>query len=299
METPAPLDDQVLVRVRASSVNPADWYLAKGPFVARISGNGMLKPKSPYLGSDVSGVVESLGRNVQGFHPGDEVFGICRGAFAEYVTVPERSLVLKPANRSFEQAAAVPLAGLTALQGLRNHGNLRPGQSVLVHGASGGVGTFVVALAKLLGGEVTAVCSTDKVEIARSLGADRVLDYTKENFAEGAQRYDLIVVVNGHRPLRDYRRVLASGGRCVMIGGSIRQIIRVLIMGKLRPKSRQRGVRAFVMSPNKDDLAFLKELLETGGLTPVIDRTFPLARVGDAFRYMREGHARGKIAVIP
>ena len=298
VEIPVPKDDQALVRVHASSVNPADWYLIRGkPFLVRLAGSGFLRPRSALTGSDVAGTVTAVGKVVREIRPGAEVLGICSGAFAEHVTVPESTLVEKPARLSFEQAAAVPLAGMTALQALRTHGKVQPGQKVLVHGASGGVGTFAVQIAKALGAEVTAVCSTSKVDLARSLGADYVLDYTKEDFAKRELRYDLVLIVNGSRPVRDYRRVLNPGGACILIGGSIGQVLRFLIFGRFYRNSPKGKVLTFVMKPNRQDLLFLKGLLEGGKLNPVMDRNFSFASVPEALEYLHEGHAKGKISI--
>ena len=296
---PAPADEQALVRVRASSVNPADYYRATSGsvFLRLLIGNGILRPKTALIGSDVAGVVEATGKGATAFKPGDEVFGICLGAWAELVTVPERTLVLKPRNVSFEEAAAVPLAALTALQGLSTHGGLQPGQKVLISGASGGVGSYAVQIAKLLGADVTAECSTGKVPLALSLGADRVIDYTKERFAVRGDRYDLILVVNGRHPLRDYRRSLSVDGRCVVIGGSIPQVLRVFLLGRLLGKRYRRRVRGFIMEPNRPDLLRLAGWLEQGRLRSVIDRSYPVADVAQALRLLREGHAFGKIVL--
>jgi NADPH:quinone reductase-like Zn-dependent oxidoreductase len=298
VEVPVPKDDEALLRVRASSVNPADWYLARGrPFVVRLAGSGFLKPRSGRTGADVAGLVTSVGKSVTEFRPGDEVFGIGSGAFAEFMTVPEKGLVSKPSNVSFEEAAAVPLAGLTALQALRTHGEVQPGQKVLIQGASGGVGTFAVQLANSLGAEVTAVCSTSKLDLARSLGADHVIDYTRENFSRSGLQYDLILAVNGYHPVRDYRRALTTNGLCVFIGGSMGQMLSGLLVGRLSSRSGRRRVRTFVMQPNKPDLVFLRGLLEAGKLKPVMDRNFPLSEVVDALGLLKQGHARGKITI--
>jgi len=297
-EAPVPKHNEALVRVRASSVNPADWYSITGrPFLGRMFGSGLWRPKSPLAGTDVAGTVESVGKDVKGFSPGGEVLGWRAGAFSEYVVAPESSLVAKPANLSFEEAAGAPLAGVTALQAVRTHGKVRPGQKVLVHGASGGVGTFTVQIAKALGAEVTAVCSAGKAELARSLGADRVIDYTREDFARQGTRYDLVLVVNGSRPARDYRTVLTAEGRCILLGGSVGPLIRLMLFGRLYPSVRRGIVSFFVMKPNQPDLLFLRGLLEEGRLRTVIDRSFPLSEVAAALQYLHEGHARGKIAV--
>jgi NADPH:quinone reductase-like Zn-dependent oxidoreductase len=297
-DVPVPKDDEVLVRVRASSVNPADWYNILGkPILVRLGGRGFLRPKSPLAGADVSGLVASAGKDVKEFHAGDEVFGICSGSYAEYVTVPEKDLALKPANLSFEEAATVPLAGLTALQGVRTKGNLQPGQKVLIHGASGGVGTFAVQIAKALGGTVTAVCNSDKVDLARSLGADQVIDYRSQDFAQTDTKYDLVVGVNGRRRIGDYLRILAPEGRCVYIGGTLRQAIGLLMFGKLRASVRKGRLRFFIMQATKDDLLFLRQLVVDGKVKPVLDRNFSLSAVPDALEYLHAGHVRGKVSV--
>ena len=296
---PVPKDDEALVQVVASSVNPADYYrVTSASFLVRLfSGNGLFKPKRPLTGSDVAGVVRSVGRSVRKFHPGDEVVGMCLGAYAEYVTVPEKDLARKPANVSFAAAGTLPIAGYTALQALRTHGGVAPGMKVLICGASGGVGHFAIQLAKALGAEVTAVCSSGKVEAARALGANQVLDYTRENFADRPDRYDVILVINGRHPLREYRHVLAPGGVCVMIGGAIGQILRVLLLGKLRGRSRPAPVRAFIAKSNSDDLEFLLALLASGRVRPTIDDTYPLPEVPRALDRLHEGPSTGKIAI--
>jgi len=297
-DVPVPKDDEVLVRVRAASVNPADWYNVRGkPILVRLSGSGFFRPKSPLAGADVSGVIVSVGKGVKEAHVGDEVFGLCSGSYAEYVTVPEKDLALKPANLSFEEAAAIPLAGLTALQGVRTKGNLQPGQKVLIHGASGGVGTFAVQIAKALGGTVTAVCSSDKVDLARSLGADEVIDYSRQDFARTDTRYDLVVGVNGNRRIGDYLRVLTPEGRCVYIGGTLRQAIGLLMFGRLRSSVRKGRLRFFIMQATKSDLTFLRELVVDGKVKPVLDRNFPLSAVPDALDYLHAGHVRGKVSI--
>jgi len=297
-DIPVPKDDEVLVRVRASSVNPADWYNILGkPILVRLGGSGFFRPKSPLAGSDVAGVIASVGKDVKEVHVGDEVFGICSGAYAEYVTVAEKDLALKPPNLSFEEAATVPLAGLTALQGLRTKGNLQPGQKVLIHGASGGVGTFAVQIAKALGGTVTAVCNSDKVDLVRSLGADQVIDYRRQDFTQTDTKYDLVVGVNGRRRIGDYLRILVPEGRCVYIGGTMRQAIGLLMFGKLRSSVRAGRLRFFIMRATKDDLMFLRQLLVDGKVKPVLDRNFSLSAVPSALEYLHAGHVRGKISI--
>ena len=299
IEKPELVDDGALVRVRAASINPADWYGVMGrPYFGRVQ-MGLLKPKDRTVGMDFAGTVEAVGRDVTQFRPGDDVFGRS-GSFAEYVCVSER-VAPKPANLTFEQAAAVPVAAITALQGLRDKGRLQPGQKVLVNGASGGVGTFAVQIAKALGAEVTAVCSTRNVEQARSLGADRVIDYMREDFTRGGERYDVILDVAGTRSWSRYRRVMNPRATLVIVGGPktnpllgpLGHVIRVLLAAW---RGSQKAV-FFVANLNEADLEVLRELLESGKVTPVIDRRYELSEVADAFRYLGEGHAQGKIVI--
>ena len=306
IEKPVPNDNQVLVRVRAASVNPLDWHFMEGtPYIGRILfGFGLLKPKGTRLGVDYAGTVEAVGRNVTQFKPGDDVFGGRNGAFAEYVCVLEnRAVVLKPANLTFEQAATVSVAAITALQGLRDKGKIQPGQKVLINGASGGVGTFAVQIAKSFGADVTGVCSTRNLDMVRSIGADHVIDYTKEDFAKSGQRYDVILDNVGTQPLLGFTRVLKPKGKYVLIGGGGPNDGRWI-----GPMARP--IKAMVLSPfvsqemgmmfaelNKKDLTILADLMQTGKVTPVIDRTYPLSQVPDAIRYLEEGHARGKVVI--
>jgi NADPH:quinone reductase-like Zn-dependent oxidoreductase len=297
---PVPSDDQVLVRIHAASVNPYDWHFMRGlPYLVRVQA-GLRKPKSDRLGVDEAGVVEAVGRNVTQFTPGDEVFGFRGGALAEYVCGKETSFAPKPAGLSFEQAAAIPCAGQTALQGLRDKGQLQPGQRVLINGASGGVGTFAVQIAKALGAHVTAVCSTRNVDLVRSLGADEVVDYTKDDFTRGGQRYDLMVDIVGNRSFFACRRVLTPTATFVTIGARNGRWLAPLI-----PLIRARLLRRFVSQKlvgffaknSKEDLLVLKDLIEAGKVTPVIDRSYPLRETPDAIRHLEAGHARGKIVV--
>jgi NADPH:quinone reductase-like Zn-dependent oxidoreductase len=302
VDEPVVHDDDVLVRVRAASANPRDWHFMRGlPAFMRLQ-FGLRNPKHSGLGSDVAGQVEAVGRNVTRFRPGDEVFAdVVQGGFAEYTCVPETLLELKPANLTFEQAAAVPLAALTALQGLRDHGRVRPGQKVLIIGAAGGVGTFAVQLAKWLGAEVTGVCGMTKVDLVRSLGADHVIDYTHEDFTRGGHKYDLVFQLAGTQSPSDCRRALAPKGMLLLSSGEsdgrllgpVDRIIKALM---LAPFVRQRLV-PFVAKQSGEDLRVMKELIEAGKVTPVIDRTYPLSDVPEAIRYLEEGHARGKIVV--
>ncbi len=307
IKRPVPDDDQVLVKVRAASVNPLDWHFIEGtPYIMRLMGVGLRKPKVPRLGVDMAGVVEAVGKNVTQFKVGDEVFGGKTGAFAEYVCVrADRALALKPKNINFEQAAAVPIAGLTALQALRDQGHVQPGQKVLINGASGGVGTFAVQIAKALGADVTGVCSTRNVEMVLALGADQVIDYTKEDFTKRGARYDLILDNVGNQPLAGFRKALKPKGICVMIGGGGPSD-----GGLIGPMSRP--LKALVLSPfysqkmsmffadlTREDMTAMADLIQSGKVKPVIDKTYPMSRIADAMRYLEAGHARGKVVVIP
>jgi NADPH:quinone reductase-like Zn-dependent oxidoreductase len=298
VEKPTPTDDQVLVRVLAASVNKADLAPIRGAFLARLLGTGLREPKTKILGTDVAGRVESVGGNVTQLQPGDEVFGLASGAFAEYACASSDLLALKPGNATFEESAAVPLAAITALQGLRK-GQIRPGQRVLVNGASGGVGSFAVQIAKSFGTEVTAVCSRQNLDSARLMGADHVIDYAQADFTTNRQRYDLILAVNGHHPIRGYRRALSSSGICVVVGGSVAQIIQSLLFGPLisRTGSRRIGFMG-IAKPNQEDLLLVKNLLEAGRIKPSIDRRYPLSDTVQALLALEEGHARGKLAIV-
>lgn len=300
-EVPVPAlgDSDVLVRVRAASANAGDWHLLRGtPLPFRLVA-GLRTPRFKIIGTDIAGTIEAVGRNVRRFRPGDEVFGeLSRcgfGAFAEFAVAPEKALASKPANLSFEEAATLPTAGCTALQGLRK-GRIQRGQRVLIYGASGGVGMFAVQIAKAFGTEVTAVCSTRNVDMVRSLGADHVIDYTKDDFTAQEQRYDLILAANGGRSIWDYRRALTADGRYVMTGGSNRQLTDALLFGPLLSMGRQRFSNVLA-KPNHADLLVLKELCETGRVRPVIDRRFQLREVPAAIRYVEDVHPRGKVVV--
>ncbi|WP_045516672.1 NAD(P)-dependent alcohol dehydrogenase [Neobacillus niacini] len=301
VESPIHTDNQVLVKVKAASVNYGNMVLLRGePFLVRFA-FGLLKPKYCIPGGDVSGTVEAIGKDVTQFHIGDEVFGDLSvsgwGAYAENVAVPENALALKPANLSFEEAAAVPMAGVTALQGLRDKGKLQPGQKVLINGASGGVGTFAVQIAKSLGAEVTGVCSTRNLDILQSLGADHAIDYTKEKFTENKNTYDLILGVNGHQPLSDYKRSLKPNGIFVHVGGSATQMFQSMTLGAWISKTSSKKMGTFLQRPNQNDLVFMKELLEAGKVKPIIDRQYTLSEVPEAFRYFEQGHAQGKVVI--
>jgi NADPH:quinone reductase-like Zn-dependent oxidoreductase len=302
IDKPEIADDEVLVRVHAAGVDRGVWHLMTGlAYPIRLAGYGLRAPKTPVPGTDMAGVVEAVGKDVTRFQPGHEVFGIGKGAFAEYARAPENKLAPKPANLTFEQAAVVAISGLPALQGLRDKGRVEPGQKVLIIGASGGVGTFAVQLAKVFGAGVTGVCSTTKVDMVRSLGADHVIDYTREDFAEGEQRYDVILDIGGNPSLSRLRRALAPKGTLVIVGGE---------MGGRWLGGLDRQLRALLLSPfvsqklttliskeNHEDLIVLKELIESGKVTPVIDRTYPLSEVPQAIRYLEQGHARGKVVI--
>ena len=299
VEKPTPKDNEVLVKVHAASANAYDWHLLRAdPFLVRLMGGGLLKPKNTILGADIAGQVEAVGRNVKQFQPGDEVFGESGfGAFAEYVCASENALALKPANISFEEAAAVPMAAVTALQGLRDKGQIQPGQKVLINGASGGVGTFAVQIAKSFGAEVTAVCSTRNLDMVRSIGADQVIDYTQEDFTKSGQRYDLILATNGYHPISDYKRALSPEGIYVCTGGSMAQIFQSMLLGPFISMTGSKKMGNSATRPNQKDLVFMKELLEAGKVVPVIDRRYPLSEVAEALRYLEEGHAQGKVVI--
>jgi NADPH:quinone reductase-like Zn-dependent oxidoreductase len=298
VEKPAPKEDEVLVKVHAASINYSDWHILRGDLLLRIMGNGLLKPKHKILGDDIAGRVEAVGVNVKQFQPGDEVFGISNfGAFAEYVSVHENALALKPASMTFEEAAAVPVAGITALQGLRDHGQIQPGQKVLINGASGGVGTFAVQIAKSFGAEVTGVCSTRKLDMLRSIGADVVIDYTKEDSTQNGPRYDLIFAVGGYRSIFDYKLALSPEGIYVCAGGSSAQYFQGLLLGPLISMVGRKKLGSMYANPNQKDYVFLIELLEAGKVVPVIDRRYPLSEVPEALRYYGEGHTRGKVVI--
>lgn len=298
VEKPVPKDNEVLIKVRAASVNPLDWRFMRGkPYVLRIM-FGLRTPKITRPGVDVAGQVEAVGGNVTQFRPGDEVFGVCRGSFAEYACAAEEKLERKPANISFEDAAAVPVAALTALQGLRDKGRIQPGHKVVVDGASGGVGTFSVQIAKSFGAEVTAVCSTRNLETARSIGADHVIDYTREDFTKSGQRYDLIMGANAYHSIFDYRRALTQDGIYVIVGGGLARILQTMLLAPLLSRIGNKKVRFFVANINKKDLVLLRDLLEAGKVVPVIDRRYPLNDAAEALLYAGNGHARGKIVII-
>ncbi len=300
---PVPQEDEVLIQIKAASLNSRDLRMLRAhPFFMRLMPGGLFRPKNEILGADVAGRVEAMGGNVKQFIPGDEVFGYLpsatgRGAFAEYVCAGENLMMVKPSNLTFEQAAAVPLAAMTALQGLRDDGNIRPGQKVLINGASGGVGTFAVQIAKALGAEVTAVCSTRNLEMVRSLGADHVIDYTKEDFTKNGQQYDLILAVNGYHPISDYLRTLSPDGTYVVAGGSIAQLIEVASNWKNVSKAGSQKIFALTLKHNQKDLVVIKGLVESGKIMPVIDACYPLSQTSEAFRYFEKVHPKGKVVI--
>jgi NADPH:quinone reductase-like Zn-dependent oxidoreductase len=301
VEKPTPEDDEVLVKVHAASVNYSEWAFVRGkPFVARLW-SGLLKPKNKIPGADVAGRVEAVGRNVKQFQPGDEVFGelglFGLGAFAEYVSVPENALALKPANISFEEAAAVPFTAVTALRGLRDYGQIQPGKKVLITGASGGIGTFAVQIAKSFEAEVTGVCSTRNLDIVRSIGADQVIDYTQEDFTKSEQRYDLILAAGGYRSIFDYRRALSPKGIYVMAGGPMAALFQAVFLGPLISMTGSKKMVNLFPKLDRKDLYFLKGLLEAGKVVPVIDRLYSLSEVPEAVRYYGEGHSQGKVVI--
>jgi NADPH:quinone reductase-like Zn-dependent oxidoreductase len=301
VEKPVPKNDEVLVKVFASSLNALDWHLLRAdPFLARLYA-GLLKPKYSILGADVAGRVEAIGKGVKELKPGDDVFGdifACGlGGFAEYVCAREQAVVLKPAKISFEQAAAAPVAAVTALRALRDKGRIRSGQKVLINGASGGVGAFAVQIAKSLGAQVTAVCSTRNLDMVRSIGADHVIDYTQEDFTRNGQRYDLIIGANGFHPILHYKRALSPSGIYVMTGGSGAQMFQAILLGPLISITGRKKMGGLSSKPSQKDLIHIKELLEAGKITSVIDKRYPLGEVPEALRYLEEGHARGKVVI--
>ena len=296
---PALRDDEVLVKVQAVSVNRSDWEGLLGtPLYARFG--GLLKPGRQVLGSDIAGRVEAVGRNSKRLRPGDEVFGDIlprMGGFAEYVCARERDLALKPAGMTFETAAAIPQAGVIALQGIRNKGKIQPGQRVLINGGGGGAGTFALQLAKLAGAEVTGVDNSGKLDFMRSLGADHVIDYTREDFTKNGKLYDLILDVIAHRTVYDYERALSPGGSYYCVGGSVATLFQILLLGPWIQRTRGKKIRILAVQPNREDLVYIAELCAAGKVAPVIDRRYPLHEVPAALRYLGEGHAKGKVVI--
>jgi NADPH:quinone reductase-like Zn-dependent oxidoreductase len=296
---PTPTADEVLIALYAASVNPLDLFSMRGAPIIRLI-PGLRTPKQQVLGCDIAGRVEAVGRQVKQFQPGDEVFGVtgfAGGGFAEYACAREDKLALKPANSSFEDAAAVPIAAITALQGLRDKGRIQQGHKVLIDGASGGVGTFAVQIAKSFGAEVTAVCSTRNVDTAQSIGADHVIDYTREDFTQSGQGYDLILGANAHHSIFDYRRALRQDGIYVIAGGGLPQIFQAMLLAPLLSRMGSKKMCFFIAKINRKDLVLLKDLLETRTVVPVIDRRYPLSEAAKALRYLEEGHAQGKIVI--
>lgn len=301
VEKPTPKDDQVLIKVHAASVNAGDLHYLRGtPWLFRLA-CGLLKPKNIFLGGDVAGRVEAVGKNVTQFQPGDEVLGDLsasgRGSFAEYVCASETALVLKPANLSFEEAAAFPVAAVTALHGLQSSKQIQPGQKVLINGASGGVGMFAVQIAKAFGAEVTAVCSTKNVDRMRSIGADHVIDYTREDFTKNGQQYDFILAANGYRPISAYKRALTPNGTYVMTGGATAQMFEAMLLGPVLSMTGNKKMGNVMTKPDQEKLTFIKQLFETGKVKSVIDRCYPLSEVAEAIRYLEAGHAQGKVVI--
>jgi NADPH:quinone reductase-like Zn-dependent oxidoreductase len=296
---PTPKDDEVLIKVRAVSVNRSDWEGLRGkPLYARIG--GLLKPRHQRLGSDIAGRVEMAGRNIWRFQPGDEVFGDILprlGGFAEYVCARESALALKPPSMTFEEVAAIPQAAVIALQGIRDRGQVQPGEKVLINGAGGGAGTFAVQLAKMYGAEVTGVDNYGKLDFMRSLGADHVIDYTREDFTKNGKQYDLILDIVAHRSVFAYKRALRPNGSYFLAGGSVATILQILFLGPWIRRTTGKKIRVLAVRPNIEDLDFMKELIEAGKVTPVIDRTYPLSEVPEAMGYVGEGHAQGKVVI--
>lgn len=296
---PTPTDDEVLIKVQAVSVNRSDWEGLRGkPLYARIG--GFLKPRHQILGSDIAGRVEMAGRNIRRFQPGDEVFGdiLARmGGFAEYVCARERALALKPASMTFEEVAAIPQAAVIALQGIRDKGQVQPGQKVLINGAGGGAGTFAVQLAKLYGAEVTGVDNTGKLDFMRSLGADHVIDYTREDFTKNGKQYDLILDLVAHRSVFAYKRALRPNGSYFFVGGSVATIFQILLLGPWIRRTTGKKIRILAVQPNQKDMVYITELYEAGKVVPVIDRRYPLSEVPEALRYLGEGRAKGKVVI--
>lgn len=298
---PVPLENEVLIKVKAASLNAADWHIMRGqPRIYRVV-LGIRKPKYSILGADVAGIVEAVGKNVTQFQEGDEVFGDLAehnfGAFAEYVCVPENIVALKPQTLTFEEAAAIPLAAATALHALRYYGEVKDGQKVAINGASGGVGVYAIQLAKGKGAEVTAVCSTDKTDQAKMLGADHVIDYTKKKFTRNGKNYDLIIGANGNLGLSEYKRALTATGKYIGIGGSNRQIFEPMLLGSLYSEKNGRKFSQLILKTTQADLFYLKEQVEVGKLRPVIDKRYPMSEIHAAMKYLEAGHARGKIVL--
>jgi NADPH:quinone reductase-like Zn-dependent oxidoreductase len=302
VEKPAPQAQEVLVEVHAAAVVYADWAFVRGqPAMVRLMGAGLSKPNHPILGAEIAGRVAAVGEGITQFQPGDEVYGDIAecgfGGYAEYVAVPESALAPKPANLTFKQAAAVPQSGVVALQGLRDKGQVQPGQQALIAGASGGIGTFAVQLAKVFGAEVTGVCSTRNMELVESLGADHVIDYTQEDFAQGGPRFDLIVATAGYRSVFDYARALKPGGTCVVTGGAMKQVFEPMYLGPWVALTSKKKMASLSAGPSQQDLIFMKDLLEAGKIMPVIDTCYPFNETAEALRHYGQGHSRGKVVI--
>lgn len=301
VQKPTPKDSEVLIKIHATSVTAGDVIVLKGePFVTRFA-TGLREPKNSIPGKEMAGRVEAVGRNVTRFQPGDEVFGDLSvagwGALAEYVAVPESAIALKPANLTFEEAAAVSESAVVALQGLRDKGKIQPGQKILINGASGGVGLYALQIAKAFGAEVTAVCSTRNMALVRSLGADHVIDYTKEDFTQNGQQYDLILAANGYHPILDYKRALRPEGIYVASGGTMKQSLQATMIGPFISMTGSKKMGGMLVKPNQNDLVFIKDFIEANKVKPVIDRRYPLSETADAFHYMAEGRAQGKVVI--
>ena len=300
---PVPQEDEVLIQIHAAALNSRDLrMLQANPFFMRLMPGGLFSPKNKILGADLAGRVEAIGSNVKQFQPGDEVFGYLpgatgRGTFAEYVCAKENLMALKPANLTFEQAAAVPEAAMTALQSLRDKGSIQPGQKVLINGASGGVGTFAVQIAKAFGAEVSAVCSTRNLDMVRSLGADHVIDYQKEDFTKSGQQYDLILAVNGYHPIADYLGALKPGGTYVVVGGSMLQLIQAMRNRKEVSKAGSQKIHIASLVQSREDLIFIRELIESEKIVPVIDACYPISNIVEAFWYFEKVHPKGKVVI--
>jgi NADPH:quinone reductase-like Zn-dependent oxidoreductase len=299
VEKPTPADDEVLIKIHAVSLNRSDWEgLIGKPLYARLG--GIRKPRRPILGSDIAGRVEAIGKNITRFQMGDEVYGdiLYRlGGFAEYVCVRESVLTIKPPSLTFEQASAIPQAGVIALQGIRDKGQVQPGQKVLINGAGGGSGMFAVQLARLYGAEVTGVDNTGKLDFMRSLGADHVIDYTREDFTRTGKQYDLILDLVGYRSVFDYRRALSPGGSYLFVGDSVATLLQILLLGPLIKRTSGKQTRLLAVQPNLEDMAHITELIEAGKIAPVIDKRYPLHDAAVALRYLGEGRARGKVVI--
>lgn len=299
VQKPTPADNEVLVKVHAVSVNLSDWEGLRGkPLYARIG--GLFKPRDKILGSDIAGTVEAVGKDVKQFKPGDEVFGLMLnygGGFAEYACKPEKALALKPAGMTFEEAAAIPQAAFIALQGIREKGHVQSGQKVLINGAGGGTGTFAIQLAKLAGAEVTGVDNAEKLELMQSLGADHVIDYTKEDFTKNGQQYDLILDVIAHRSVFAYKRALGPNGSCFVVGGSLATFFQILLLGPWIRRNTGKNIKLLVVQTESKDLVYMTELIEAGKVKLVIDKRYPLSETAEAVRYLGEGHAKGKVVI--